>query len=51
MNDIKETIRQLESLKDHCIAMQQIDDCKNYGEYISAVDMAIGVLKKEAKND
>lgn len=44
-SNFKETIIQLERLKEQCFAVQEIDDCLNYSDYIKALDTAIGILK------
>lgn len=46
MDEIKETIGQLEDLKDHCTAVQSIYECADYTSYIKAVNIAIKVLEK-----
>lgn len=44
-----ETIEQLKDLKGHCKAMQDIDRCKDYTPYITAINVAIQKLKQDKK--
>ena len=44
MNKIKETIKQLESLKEHCKSVQEIDDCADHTLHIKAIDTVVEVL-------
>lgn len=51
MSDIKETINQLEKLKEHCEAMQAVENRTCYRTYIAAIDTAVAIMKKEAENE
>lgn len=45
MNKIKEAIDRLESLKEHCKSVQDIDECTKCEEYFTAIDTAVEVLE------
>ena len=38
MNKIKEAIKRLEELKEHCKSIQKIDECTDYNAFIKAID-------------
>ena len=41
MDKIKETIKQLEDLKEHCKSVQKIDDCADHTLHIKAIDTVV----------
>lgn len=51
MSEIKETIEQLEKLKEHCESMQEIDGCTYYTRYTSAIDTAVAIIRNEVGNE
>ena len=51
MSQIKETITQLENLKEHCEAMQAIENRTCYRMYIAAIDTAIAIMRKDDGNE
>lgn len=50
MIEIKETIEQLEKLKEYCKAMQEMDGCTYYADYASAIDAAVEMMRKGTEN-
>ena len=46
MDKIKETIKQLEELKEHCKSVQDIDDCADHTLHIKAIDTVVEMSER-----